>query len=377
MPVRRNQRGKWIYRKLLNMPDGTKVKILGTPLINTERAAEDAERAHIMRVLNPPAEPIQKKEVPKLKDFAEQFMAIARVNNKPSEVGTKESVLRVHLIPTFGNKRLNEITYGDIQDYAAAKTKPKSETKPGLAKKTVNNHFTVLRRMLVIAKKRGLIDSVPEVEWLRAPKPEFDFLTFEEAARLVEAADGEWKCMVLLAQRAGLRQGELLALRWEDVDLVAGRLLIRQSVTRGVVTEPKSGKGREVPLSEDARKALKAQRHLRGPLVFCTDDGRMLGKHECKHPIWRACKRAGLRRIGWHVLRHTFASHLVMRGVSVKAVQELLGHATLDMTMRYAHLSPNVPREAVKLLDLGGRCTQVASGDQNEGQSLGSGGNPS
>lgn len=79
--------------------------------------------------------------------------------------------------------------------------------------------------------------------------------------------------------------------------------------------------------------------------------GRVLTKEECKHPLWRACKRAGLRRIGWHTLHHTFASHLAMRGAPLKAVQELLGHATIQMTMRYAHLAPEVARDAVKLLD--------------------------
>lgn len=77
----------------------------------------------------------------------------------------------------------------------------------------------------------------------------------------------------------------------------------------------------------------------------------MWKKNEVKHPLWRACRKAGLRQIGWHVLRHTFASHLVMRGAAMKVVQELLGHATIEMTMRYAHLSPDVPRQAVKLLD--------------------------
>ncbi len=104
---------------------------------------------------------------------------------------------------------------------------------------------------------------------------------------------------------------------------------------------------REIPLGDQ----LEAHRHHRGELVFCQPDGRMFTKGECRHPLWRACKRASLRRITWHVLRHTFASHLVMLGVPLRVVQELLGHATIEMTMRYAHLSPHVAREAVKLLD--------------------------
>ena len=74
-------------------------------------------------------------------------------------------------------------------------------------------------------------------------------------------------------------------------------------------------------------------------------------KGETKHPLKRACKRAGLRQIGWHVLRHTFASHLVMRKAPIKAVQELMGHSTITMTERYAHLSPDVRKDAVRLLD--------------------------
>lgn len=70
----------------------------------------------------------------------------------------------------------------------------------------------------------------------------------------------------------------------------------------------------------------------------------MLGKGACKWPLWSACKRAAVRRIGWHALRHTFASHLVMRRAPLKAVQELLGHSTIEMTMRYSHLSPDCGR---------------------------------
>lgn len=77
----------------------------------------------------------------------------------------------------------------------------------------------------------------------------------------------------------------------------------------------------------------------------------MLKYTELRHPLWRACRKAGLRPIQWHACRHTFASHLVMRGVPLKAVQELLGHSTIQMTMRYAHLGPEVTRDAVNLLD--------------------------
>ena len=118
-----------------------------------------------------------------------------------------------------------------------------------------------------------------------------------------------------------------------------------------MVGTPKSGKSREIPLNEKAHAMLKRQRHLRGELVFCDDAGRMLRKGACEWPLWSACKRAGLRRIGWHTLRHTFASHLVMRRAPLKAVQELLGHSRIEMTTRYAHLSPDVRKDAVRLLD--------------------------
>jgi integrase len=127
-------------------------------------------------------------------------------------------------------------------------------------------------------------------------------------------------------------------------------------LTRGIIGTPKGGRAREVPLSDDAAGALRAHREL----VFAGVDGPLLTSGACKWPLWRACRRAGLRRIGWHVLRHTFASHLVMRGVSIKAIQELLGHASIEMTMRYAHLSPDVRRDAVRLLD--GHGTYAAHG---------------
>lgn len=284
---------------------------------------------------------------PTLAEFKAEFLDWAGAHNKPSEVEGKAMVLRRHLLPAFGNMRLGEIRRREIDRYKAAKS------RHGLCPKTINNTLGVLSKLLKLAVQWEVIDHAPPVGLLKTVKPAFDFLTFDEADRLLCAAESEPDAltMILVAVRTGLRQGELLALQWDDVDLVKGMLQVRRAVARGIVGTPKSNRARFVSLSPHTVRGLRAHRHLRGELVFCREDGSMLTKGECRHPLWRACKRAGLRRIGWHVLRHTFASHLAMRGKPMKVIQELLGHATMEMTMRYAHLAPAVHRDAVAALD--------------------------
>jgi integrase len=357
----------WIVDLTVRYPDGRRERVRKVPQIQTRRGAQQYERQLLAELLSdrPPAKevPPPKEEKPRrptvasfAKDFVEKY---AEANNKPSEVASKRMICDLHLVPALGSLRLDEVGPAQIEGYKAGKLKE-------LSAKTVNNHLIVLRRMLGVAVEWGLLERVPIVRWLKVPEAEFDFLTFDEADRLVAATEEDgWRTMIVVGLKAGLRQGELLALRWSDVDLVAGRLVVRRSVWRGILGPPKGGRSREVALSPEAVRSLKAHRHLRGELVFCTDGGRMFTKNECKHPLWRACKRAGLRRIGWHVLRHTFASHLVMRGAPLKAVQELLGHATIEMTMRYAHLSPDTRRDAVALLDLG--APHEAMGRQKKG----------
>lgn len=363
MAVRRDKSGRWRFRKWVRLPDGARTRISGTPTINTKAAATADEHAAIEHTINKarfperyadPAPvskevtPITQKEVPHFTTFAEEFVAnYAQANNKPSEVQSKRMIINKHLKPAFGKLRLNEITGRDIEAFKAQQI-----TKRKLTAKTVNNHLAVLRRLLVLAHEWGIINTFARVQFLKAPKPEFDYLEFDEAEQLISNADIiTWRPMITLALKTGLRLGELLALRWQDIDLPNKRLFVRQAVARGIVGTPKSGKAREVPLCDLALVSLKAHRHLRGPLIFCKEDGSMLTKEQCKHPLWRACKRAGLRRIGWHALRHTFASHLAMQGAPLKAVQELLGHSTIEMTMRYAHLNQAVRRDAVLLLD--------------------------
>jgi integrase len=143
--------------------------------------------------------------------------------------------------------------------------------------------------------------------------------------------------MIVLARHTGLRMGELLGLQWRDIDLKVGRLTVRRACVRGEIVTPKSGKARELRLNANAIAALQSL--PRGALwVFSTTRGICSRSASASGRCGGRARRRGWRRIGWHALRHTFAGHLVMRGAPLKVVQELLGHAMIEMTMRYAHL---------------------------------------
>jgi len=364
MSVRKRKDGRWQISFYYNC-GGERVRHREAAPGARNRSEALAYEARRRAELEATAAHAPKGGPPIFEAFAGEFVdTYAVANNKPSEVASKRLILEKHLVPFFGPMKLDQIGPQQIESFKA------TQLRAGLSPKTINNQLAVLGKLLTIARDWKRIANAPRVGFLATPDPEFDFLDFDEAARLAAAADPDWRPMILLAMRTGLRQGELLELRWDDVDLVKGMLRVRRSIWKGQITTPKGRKPREVPLSDEARAALRSlPSRFAGALVFpapgagagttpaagatpgAAAPGRHLTKGECKHPLYRACRRAGLRRIGWHVLRHTFASHLAMRGVPMKAIQELLGHTTLEMTMRYAHLSPDVRRDAVSLLD--------------------------
>ncbi len=350
MSVRwRKDRKRWMVDIKYQHGDGTIDRI--RELCRTKRGAERRER-EIVGALEEGTwnikEVEEKIEQPTLRVFAEEFMSTyAKVNNKPSEVASKLGILDRYLFPHFGKKKLSQIKVREIERFKAALLGRE------LSPKTVNNALAVLSKILRYAEEIEILEKAPRSRLLRVPKPSFDFLDFDEAEQLMEAAtyNPEWYAMIFVALRTGVRYGELCELRWYDVDLKNGRLVVRRSYYKGHVTTPKGGRAREIPLSKQTLSLLRGHRHLKGELVFCKQDG---GRHIHRRSdvaIKRCARRANLRSIGWHMLRHSFASHLVMRGIPLKTVQELLGHSTMEMTMRYAHLSPEVKRDAVAVLD--------------------------
>ena len=290
------------------------------------------------------------------------FDVYVKSENEPSEQRTKEMILRVHLVPFFRDTDIREIRKLDLQRYIATKLEAKNGKK-ALSKKSIVNHLAVLRKMLRSAVEWEVIDHNP-IEGFKFPKvPEPDFRFYdqmqtEEFLAQAEKSEPSWVPFFVTAFQTGLRSGELAELRWDDIDFVTNKIHVKRSVKRGlgkerVVGSTKGKRSRMVPMTSRVREVLLRHRglkHLQGELVFPYTKGRQLDENRIKHPLWRIQRRAGLPRITVHQIRHSFASQLVMKGATLRAVQDLLGHSDIRTTMRYAHLSPGVLQEAVDLL---------------------------
>ena len=272
------------------------------------------------------------------------FEIYVKNNNKLSEVKSKESILRASLVPFFGKTPISKISNLKIEQYKA------KQIGRGLSAKTVNNHLTVLNKCLETAKEWLGLANIPLIKWLKVPPQKFDFLSPEESRSLLDHSQGVWREMILLALRTGLRFGELRALDWSDIHWETRLLTVRRSFCRNVMGSTKSNRERHVPLTAEVCRALSPRRHDHG-LVFAGESGRPLSNKILYDRLRGICRQAGLRQIGWHTLRHTFASHLAMAGASMRAIQELMGHTDIKTTLRYAHLTPSVLKNTIDLLE--------------------------
>jgi len=342
MAVRRI-RGKWCVD--FRTPDGERVRQVAPE--QTKRAAQEHE-ARLRAAAGDPGSSTSTprgKEVPTFREWSVEWLDTwARTNNKPSSLHAKEGILYNHLLPAFGHLRIDEIGPRDLEAYKASKLRTHSP-------KSINNHLSVLHKCLAVAQDFEMLDTVPRMRWLKSPPPDYDFLTRDESQRLLDACDAEWFPYVLTALRTGLRAGELRALQWRDVDLVARKIHVRRSVWNQTVASPKSNRHRTVPMSGETVRALKAHRHLRSALVFCNADGSMFRHWQPENTMRTISRRAGLRRVQVHMLRHTYATHLAMAGVPLRTIQAWLGHSTAKMTERYAHHIPDAHSEVVNVLD--------------------------
>lgn len=299
---------------------------------------------------------------------------------RPRTWALYEQVGRSHLLPVLGQVPIARVGPAHIR------VLHEGMLAAGLSPSTARHAHMVTHRCLADAVRWGVIARNPAA-LVRPPRMaahEMQTLSSDQAQALCEAAIGErFESLYVLAVTAGLRQGELLALRWKDVDLTRSRLSVTGSLQSGVgppvIAEPKTTRSRrQVALSVQAveglrrhRQAQLAERLAAGPLWRdCglgfpnTLGGPMERRNLLRREFVPLLQRAGLPLIRFHDLRHTAATLLLAQGVHPKVASEMLGHSSVGITLdRYSHVTPDMQQEAARAMsELFGRPRQTPSG---------------
>jgi integrase len=278
-----------------------------------------------------------------------------------------EQIVRVHIKPILGPLKLKNLTPTHVRGLYKEKLQ-------SLSPRTVQYIHVTLHKALKQAVSDGLIPrNVTEaVKPPQIRREEIHPLTPEQVKTLLDTARGDrLETLYVLAVHTGLRQGELLGLKWDDVDLEAGTLQVRRTLTTAkggpVLSAPKTkGSRRSVGLSQTAVNTLRSHLErqleeidragsswLENGLIFASETGEPLERRNVsKYQFKKLLKRAGLPDVRFHDLRHTCATLLLGSNVNPKIVSEMLGHATIAITLdTYSHVLPNMQNEATKALE--------------------------
>ena len=289
--------------------------------------------------------------VPTVAEFMPRFIQDHVIANRLSPTTRRdyENTYRTHFIPVLGDIRLDRIEARHVQALKRRK----------LAAATTNKILKHLKVVLQAAVKWGVIGSIVEIGGVKQPDRHPKFYDFGQYRRLVRAAAGHDPVTlagVRMGGDAGLRCGEILGLRWPNVHLERGKLYVCDNLVnprngRGnwIVRTPKGGRPRWVPLSGPLIKALR-ELPRRGEYVLTSNAGRHLTPNGLASRLRTVQRHASLAPCGPHILRHTFCSHLVLRGVHVRTIQKLAGHAELATTEVYMHLVSEVEEDAIRRL---------------------------
>ncbi len=297
----------------------------------------------------------------RFEDAAAEYMRYAERDKqlKPSTLKGYRYIIDSHLLPAFRGRRLEDITTAEIERWRqglgnvrakreAARKGRGGTPAPPLSNASKNRIIVTLHGIFRRACKVYGLPVNPASGIERHPQRndgDIEVFSPEEVWALVEAAASKQDgALFLTAAFTGLRRGELLALRWRDVDFAAALIRVRASWAVGSLTAPKSGKVRSVPLAPDVADALKQLRkreHFKGEddLVFAGPAGSHLDGAELRRRYKAALEDAGLRSLRFHDLRHTFGTRMIAKA-DIRRVQEWMGHADVQTTMRYLHYAP-------------------------------------
>ena len=283
---------------------------------------------------------VKKEQKVKFKDFAQTY-AETYGKKKRSWDSTDEHYLK-KLTSFFGDKYLHEITPFLVQKYQTQRRQEKTNRGGLVSVAYVNRELACLKCMfrLAIEWDHATENPVKKIKFEKENNSRVRFLEKEELKKVLDFCGPRLKPVVILAVNTGMRKAEIQNLKWRDVDIQRGFLTLYST---------KNGETRRVPLNNTAKEALMSvSKHPESPYIFCNTDGI---HYNFSGVFEKALGKAGIKDFRFHDLRHTAASYLAMSGVDLNTIRDILGHKSLDMVLRYAHLSPTHQANAVSRLD--------------------------
>jgi integrase len=328
--VRKRADGRYIYDLFYR---GRRFrKITNLTKTETEQAAhtklKELERAGLGLV-----DPGSRQEV-LFETFADEFME--KYSKPKKRSWRRDETSLYNLKPIFKNKYLSRIGSDLVEGYLAERTKKVSPA-------TANRELALLKTMFNKAADWGKIDLSPisKIKKFREENIKERILTQDEARRLIEAAKKELRPFLIIALNTGMRRNEILSLKWENVNFANEFILIESA-------RSKSGKAKKVPMNRLVVEALKSipKKH---PLIFYNPETRR-NIQDVKTAFRTALKKAKIKGVRLHDLRHTAATRMIEAGVDIATVSKILGHSSIQMTMRYCHPTEENMRRAVERL---------------------------
>ncbi|HSG32885.1 MAG TPA: tyrosine-type recombinase/integrase [Thermodesulfobacteriota bacterium] len=271
----------------------------------------------------------QTKKPVSIKQLCDEYFHQHSKENKRSWKRDRTTIK--HFLEYFGDKNIGQLNSFVITGW-------RNERSKQVKKATVNRELDTIRNMFNKAVEWGYIDRSPYtgVEKYKVNNTNLRILSKQEFALLVDAATKQFKPLLLLAVNTGMRPNEMLSLKWEDVNLDDGYLLVRDS---------KNYESRYIPIHKDLVRVLNELKST------CTNEYVFNGRKSYRKQWDKAFKLSGIKPCRFYDLRHTFASNLVMSGVDIATVKELMGHKDISMTMRYSHPSPEHKKQAINGLN--------------------------
>ncbi|NIO48011.1 MAG: tyrosine-type recombinase/integrase [Candidatus Aminicenantes bacterium] len=270
----------------------------------------------------------------RFEDFAKEYLEYAKINKRS---WTRDESSLKRLLSFFGDMLLSKISARHIEEYKKMRLE---KVKTG----TINRELACLKHMFTIAEKLGRFDDknpVKQVEFFQERQYVMKILDREEINRLIDAAADHLKPILIIALNTGMRRGEIFNLRWSDIDFIDHYIHIKKT---------KSNVMRNVPMNSVVATTLK-NIEKKSEFIFPSLWSK---KHKHINDVFNsfktACSNAGIKDLRFHDLRHTAATLMVTGGVDLATVSQILGHSTIQMTMKYAHPTPENKRSAVNVL---------------------------